>query len=162
MQHYLPGAMHEIDNVPVGSCILFAMHREARIGFLVDLTGGRRGILDLDAETTGGQKYPAIYQLEHFSGERCFVYEKARIVPEVEPATIGFGYHNNGTATKALYLYGDTLVVQASYKQHSFRINIIAGTPAQVDVAYALHCTRWRVEAPNAEGDYRTLVEFTA
>ena len=162
MQSYLPGTVQEIEEVPVGSCILFAFHQKARVGFVVEMPGDARGILDLDAETTDGQKYPAIYQIEHFGRERVFVYEEARVVPAVEPATIGFGYHNNGGATKALYLSGDELVVQASNKQRVARIDLVTGSLTQADVAFAMHCTRWRVEAPNADGDYRTLVEFTA
>lgn len=162
MKYYLPGSVKEIEDVLPGSCILFSMHQKAKIGFLVEIHDGERGILDIDAQTVDGEKYPAVYLLENFGRERIFVYDEARIVPSVETLSIGFGYHGNGRINKALYLVGDELVVQASRKQRHFRINLITGTLTQTEISSAIHCTQWHVEARNADGDYRPLIEFKA
>lgn len=162
MEKYLPGAIHQIEEVPPGSCILFAIHQKAQVGFIVEVTPGKRGILDLDAEPQEGNKRPAIYMQESFSNERIFVYDNPKIVPSIAPECIGFEYHGGGGPSKALYLCEAELIVLAAFRHNRVRVNIETGLLSQIDVAYGLHCLRWQVQVPDVIGDYQKLVEFSA
>ncbi|MCJ2092194.1 hypothetical protein MKK67_06745 [Methylobacterium sp. J-072] len=162
MEKYLPGTIQQINEIPAGSCVLFAVHQKARVGFIVEIGDGQRGILDIEAKPKDGNERPAIYLLESFSGERALVYAGARIVPGIAPELIGFGYHGSGGSSKALYLCGTEIIVLAEFQQRRMKVNMESGLISQLDVAHGLHCLRWQIQVPDVDGEFRKIAEFSA
>jgi hypothetical protein len=158
-----PTASHvQIKDVPLGGCLSFQIHSKTRLGFLVGGAQNLRFILDPEAETQSGEKYPAIYGIHNFPDEYCLHYTKAIIVPDLRPGVAKMGHHASGHISKAIYLVGDSLVIQAAQSQYINKFNLLDGSQFRGELGRAFYTPNWSVLTPDLDGKHQALASFSA
>lgn len=162
MEYPKIGKLCMLQDLPSGSCIMFPAHNSTRIGFIVELHPQERGIIDPNYEGENNRNYPVIYSAMSLRNEDVFYFEDARIVPELNADAARFGMHDNGRVSRALFIEGDELVLQAAKNHDVYRFDVVSGKPPKNHGLSRLYTTRWRIEIPDANGDYQVLAEFSA
>ncbi|MET3409506.1 hypothetical protein [Methylobacterium sp. 1030] len=119
-------------------------------------------VLDFMSVHPEGDTRFAIHTIDSFNYDTLLHVPNARIVPTIVPEKLVRGRPEGFGRSKVLYLSESGPLVYAHFMRSSACINLSTGVIANVDTAYELHTTQWRIEVGVGDGHYQTLADFTA